>query len=75
MRGRNAATLAEVDRQRMVAYELAQWIGIAFHDPKRLPPFKLTAINHIETDDERQRLVDDAKVRGWFISMSMAARH
>lgn len=75
MRGRQAAILADHDRRRMIAYEQAQWIAIAINAPKKLGEFRPVARARVAdaTPDERQRLIDDAKVRGWFISMSMRA--
>lgn len=56
----------------MVAYEQAQWISFAVHDPKNLPAFQSLARPETGKEDA-QRAVDDAKVRGWFIAMSMRA--
>jgi hypothetical protein len=71
MRGRVAAITAAQDRARMVAYEMARWIGFAFHNPRHMPDFKPLVQTKPEVAGEaaaRQALVDDAKVRGWFIS-------
>ena len=75
LQGRHAAILADYDRRRMIAYEQAQWIALAVNNPKKLGAFKPIARDRAEAPvpDERQRMVDDAKVRGWFISMSMRA--
>ncbi|HMR51184.1 MAG TPA: hypothetical protein PKA33_01735 [Amaricoccus sp.] len=54
----------------MVAYEQAQWMAHAFHDPQNMPAFVPLAGATTGTEDA-QRAVDDAKVRGWFIAMSM----
>jgi hypothetical protein len=70
MRGRHAFIRAEHDRRRMVAYEQARWVAFAFHDPKNLPDFKALA-TPAEDAKAAQAELDDARVRGWFIAMSM----
>jgi len=73
VRGRRAAIREAHERARMVAYETAQWVAYAFHEPKRMPKFKLMTAD--TTVDERQQMVDDAQVRGWFIAMSLKTAH
>lgn len=70
LRGRQAFLRGEHDRRRMVAYEQARWLGFAFHDPKNMPSFETLAAPAKGAADA-QAAVDDAKVRGWFIAMSM----
>lgn len=72
LRGRYAAILDQFDRDRMVAYEQAQWIALGFNG--KIPPFEPRAeVEKVE--DERQRLVGNAKVRGWFISQALRSRN
>ena len=59
------------DRARAVAYEQAGWVAFAFHDPQKMPAF--VPLDQATDARETQAAVDDAKVRGWFISMSMRA--
>jgi hypothetical protein len=68
LRGRHAFIVAEHHRRRVVAYEQAQWMAFAFHDPKHMPKLQTMAEAAADT---AQAAVDDAKVRGWFIAMSM----
>jgi hypothetical protein len=70
LRGRRAFIRSEQDRRRMVAYEQARWLGFAFHDPKNMPAFEPLAPPAAGAASA-QATVDDAKVRGWFIAMSM----
>lgn len=65
--GRTAYLKAVHERARMVAWEQANWIAVAVHDPKNLPPFKTLEAGQAETN----QAVNDAKVRGWFIAQSM----
>ena len=51
----------------MVAYETARWVAFAFHDPKNMPTFSLSTVERPKENTE----INDAKVRGWFIAMSM----
>jgi hypothetical protein len=70
LRGRYAAIRAEQDRQRIVGYELAQWIAFAFHEPKNMPKFRSLSETVRADAEAAQRLIDDAKVRGWFMARS-----
>lgn len=65
--GRMACIKAAHDRSRMVAWEQANWIAYAMHDPKNLPPFKTLEAGQTEADEA----VNDARVRGWFIAQAM----
>ena len=42
-------------------------MAFAFHDPKHMPAFKLSSVEKQAENTE----INDAKVRGWFIAMSM----
>lgn len=67
LRGRHAFIRAEHERRRMAAYEQARWVAFAFHDPKHMPDFEPLGTSR----GAAQAAVNDAKVRGWFISMAM----
>jgi hypothetical protein len=66
MRGRMAEIRSTQDRQRMVVHELATLVAFAFHDPKHIPEFR--SLGEKPKVDDRQRLVNDAKVRAWFMA-------
>jgi hypothetical protein len=73
-----AAIRSTQDRQRMVVHELATLIAFAFHDPKHIPEFRaLTGGEKSKVDavDDRQRLVNDAKVRAWFMAHVDPVQH
>jgi hypothetical protein len=70
MRGRNVAMREDQDRLRMVAYEQAQWIAFAFHDPNNPPKFRPLSETARADADARQRMVDNEKVRAWFLARS-----
>jgi hypothetical protein len=70
LRGRYACIRAEQDRLRMVAYEQAQWIAFAFHDPSNPPKFRSLSDTVRADADDRQRMVDNEKVRAWFLARS-----
>ena len=59
------------DRARMVAYEQAGWVAFAFHQPKKMPAF--VPMDKATDARETQASVDDAKVRGWFLALSLRA--
>lgn len=83
LRGRHAAILDEQDRLRMVAYEQARWLAFAINDPTHMPKFQALAQareGHALAGAHKghasaQAAVDEAKVRGWFIKMSMRTKH
>lgn len=75
IRGKHAERMAELDMLRMVAYEQAQLIAYAFHDPKKMPKFVARAKAEVSEVDPMEYTVNDARVRGWFIGMSMQSAH
>jgi hypothetical protein len=76
LRGRYDFIRTECDRRRSAAYELANWISFAFHDPKGMPDFEPLPLPHAPKPDKSAAdIVADAKVRAWFMARSVNVVH
>lgn len=62
--------MREYDESRYLNFELAQLVAFAYHDPKNMPSFSTSA----DDASEAKSAVDEAKVRGFFISMAMKGK-
>lgn len=62
----------DLERQRVVAYELAGLIAVGFHDPKKMPEYKPLAKKRAKT--EVATAADDENARGFLMLLALRSQ-
>ena len=73
IRASAARTRQAFERQRIVAHELAQMIGLAFHDPKKLPKYEPVGQNQTRAATPSTE-ADDELARGYLIHLALRSQ-
>jgi hypothetical protein len=68
-----ARTIQAFERQRIVAHELAQMIGLAFHDPRKLPKYEPAGQNETKAANVSTE-ADDELARGYLIHLALRSQ-
>jgi hypothetical protein len=62
----------DLERQRVVAYELAGLIAVGFHDPKKMPEYKPLAQKRAKA--EVNTPADDEHARGFLMLLALRSQ-
>jgi len=68
-----ARTRQAFERRRIVAHELAQMIGLAFHDPRKLPKYEPAGQNETKAANVSTE-ADDELARGYLIHLALRSQ-
>jgi hypothetical protein len=68
-----ARTRQAFERQRIVANELAHLIGLAFHDPRKLPKYEPAGQSQTRAATPSTE-ADDALARGYLIHLALRSQ-
>jgi hypothetical protein len=62
----------DLERQRVVAYELAGLVAVGFHNPKNMPEYKPLAQKRAKT--EANTPADDEHARGFLMLLALRSQ-